>query len=139
MTNGVSHYDLLSSPSPASSASNNRRISSSVTPLLRSRSTAAATMACPARSLSVSFFVRALPGDEGAGAMAQLDHALVLELAVGLGDGVRVDHELLRQRPDARQLLARPQRAGFDAVLHLLHQLEVDGNARRGIGPEQHG
>ena len=96
-------------------------------------------MACPARSLSVSFFARAFAGDERAGAVAQLDDAFVLELAVGLGHGVRVDHELLRQRPDAGQLLARPQRAGFDAVLHLLHQLEVDGNTRRGIGPKQHG
>src|SRR5262245_52732178 len=31
--------------------------------------------------------------DERAGALTQLDDALVLELAVGLGDGVRVDDE----------------------------------------------
>ena len=110
-----------------------------MTPRARSRSTAAATSVCPARSLSVSFFARRVGGDERAGAVAQLDDALVLELAVGLGDGVRVDHELLRERADARQLLARAQRAGFDAVLHLLHQLEVDGHAGRGVGPEQHG
>src|SRR5262245_16206800 len=67
--------------------------------------------------------------DERAGAVAQLDHALVLELAVCLRDRVRIDDELFRQRPDARQLLARAQRAGFDGVLHLLHQLEVDGDA----------
>ena len=46
---------------PARSASNNRRISSSVTPRACSRSTATATMACSARSLSVSFFARAFP------------------------------------------------------------------------------
>ena len=96
-------------------------------------------MAWPARTLSVAFFAPRVAGDERAGAVAQLDDAFVLELAVGLGDGVRVDHELLRQRPDAGQLLARPQRAGLDGVLHLLHQLEVDGHAGRGIGPEQHG
>ena len=65
--------------------------------------------------MSVSFFAPRVRGDERAGAVPQLDDAFVLELAVGLGDGVRVDHELLRQRPDAGQLLARPQRAGFDA------------------------
>ena len=95
-------------------------------------------MAWPARSLSVAFFAPGRSGDEGAGAVAQLDHAFVFELAVGLGDGVGIDHELLRQRPDARQLFARPQRAGFDAVLHLLHQLEVDRHAGRGVGPKQH-
>ena len=77
-------------------------------------------------------------GDERARAVPQLDHALVLELAVRLGDRVGIDHELLRERPDAGQLVARPQRAGFDGVLHLLHQLQVDGHARRGIGPEDH-
>src|SRR4029079_8468324 len=35
-------------------------------------------------------------GDERPGAMPQLDHALVLELAVRLGHGVGIDHELLR-------------------------------------------
>src|SRR5712691_642682 len=79
-----------------------------------------------------------IPGDERAGAVAQLDDAFVLELPVGFGHGVRVDHKFLRQRTDAGQLLARAERARFDAVLHLLHQLEVDGNAGRGIGPKEH-
>jgi hypothetical protein len=77
-------------------------------------------------------------GDERRRARAQLDHAVVLELAVCLGDRVGIDHELLRERPDAGQLIAHPQRAGLDGVLHLLHQLQVDGHARRGIGPEHH-
>jgi hypothetical protein len=68
----------------------------------------------------------------------QLDDPFVFELAVGLGHGVRVDYELLRQGPDARQLLPRPERPGFDRVLHLLHQLEIDRHARRWIGAEQH-
>src|SRR3954454_24965910 len=40
-------------------------------------------------------------GDERAGAVAQLDHTFMLELAVGLGDRVHVDHELLRQRANS--------------------------------------
>src|SRR5262245_4912076 len=75
---------------------------------------------------------------KGARAVTQLDDALVLQLAVGLGDGVRVDHEFLRERPDARQLLPGPEGPRLDGVLHLLHQLEVDWNAERRIGPEEH-
>ena len=70
--------------------------------------------------------------------MPQLDDAFVLQLAVGLGHRVRVDHELLGQRADAGQLLAGTEGARFDAVLHLLHQLEVDGNTRRRVGTEEH-
>src|SRR6516164_6242482 len=80
----------------------------------------------------------AVRGHKRSRAVPKLDDAFVLELAVGLGHSVRVDHELLRERADARQLLARTQRAGFDAVLHLLHQLEIEGHAGRGVGPEQH-
>src|SRR2546428_6309078 len=88
----------------------------------------------------VGGFLRARArGDERAGAVAQLDYALVLELAVRLRDRVRVDDELFRQRPDARQLLARAQRAGLDGVLHLLHQLEVDGDAGGRVRADDHG
>src|SRR2546425_9380113 len=79
-----------------------------------------------------------IPRDERAGAMTQLDDAFVLELAIGLRHRVRIDHELLRQRPDPGQLLARAERAGLDAMLHLLHQLQVDGNAQRWIRSKQH-
>ena len=94
----------------ASSASNSRRISSSVTPRARAvapprrRQSSARPRTC--RS---SFFRSRVRRDERAGAVAQLDDALVLELAVGLGHGVGIDHELLRQRTDAGQLLARPR------------------------------
>src|SRR5215813_14373971 len=47
-------------------------------------------------------------GDERAGAVPELDDALVLELAVRLGHRVRVDHEVLRQGADAGQLFAGP-------------------------------
>jgi len=30
---------------------------------------------------------------------------------------------------DAGELVARAERSGFDGVLHLLHELEVDGDA----------
>src|SRR4051812_48369868 len=81
---------------------------------------------------------RAVGGHERPGAMPQLDDALVFELAVSLGDGVRIDHQLLGDRPDAGQLIARVKRTGLDAVLHLLHQLQVDGNAGGRVGAEQH-
>jgi hypothetical protein len=96
-------------------------------------------MGCAVRTLSAAFLAPGrLARDKRAGAMTQLDHAIVFELPVRLGDRVRVDHQLLRQRPDARQLVARPQRSGFDGVLHLLHQLEVDGHAERRVWAENH-
>jgi hypothetical protein len=64
----------------------------------------------------------------------QVDHACVVKLAIGLGDGVGVDDQLLRERADTGQLLARAHGAGFDAVLHLLHQLQVDRHAGGGVG-----
>src|SRR5438876_11204878 len=75
---------------------------------------------------------------ERAGAVPKLENAVVLELAIGLRDGVRVDDEFFGERTDAGKLVARAKGAGFDGVLHLLHELEVDGNAERGIGAEQH-
>src|SRR5439155_14428670 len=77
-------------------------------------------------------------GHESAGALTQLDDPFVFELAISLGHGIWIDHELLRQRTDARQLLARTQRSRFDAVFHLLHQLQINRHARRGIGTKQH-
>src|SRR5260221_8786324 len=76
--------------------------------------------------------------DERAGAVAQLDDALVLELAVRLGDRVRIDDELFGERTDAGQLFAGAERPGFDAVLHLLHELKGDGHAGRRIRSKQH-
>ena len=70
--------------------------------------------------------------------MPQLDDTFVFELAIDLGDGVRIDHELLRERSDAGQLFTRAQGAGFDGVLDLLHELQVDGYAERWVGAEQH-
>src|SRR5689334_3544499 len=77
-------------------------------------------------------------GDERARTVPKLDDALVLELAIGFRDRVRVDHELLGQRPDAGQLLARPHCSSLDGVLHLLHQLEVDRDAEGWVRAENH-
>src|SRR5262249_44895865 len=71
-------------------------------------------------------------------AVLELDHTFVLELAIRLGDRVRVDHELFRERPDARQLVAGPEGAGLDRVLHLLHELEVNRHAQGRIRLEDH-
>src|SRR5207247_3711917 len=56
------------------------------------------------------FFRPRIPRHEGAGALSQFDDPLVLELAVRLGHGVRVDHKLLRQRANAWQLLSSEER-----------------------------
>ena len=60
---------------------------------------------------------------------AQIDDPFVFELAIRPGDGVRADHELLRERADGRQRVAGLQSACPDRVLHLLHQLQIDRDA----------
>jgi hypothetical protein len=67
--------------------------------------------------------------DERACTVAQLDHAFVLEFSVRLGDGVRIDDETLGKRPDAGQLLPGAKRTGFNGVLHLLDQLQINRDA----------
>src|SRR5262245_54139902 len=53
--------------------------------------------------------------NEGAGTVPQLDDSFVLELAVRLRHGIRVNHERLGEGPDARELLAGPQGTRLDA------------------------
>src|ERR1700752_3266094 len=79
-----------------------------------------------------------LRSHECAGALAQLADAFALELAIRFRDRVRVDHELLGQRPNARQLIPGPQRSDLDGVLHLLHELEVDRHAQGRIRLDDH-
>jgi hypothetical protein len=62
----------------------------------------------------------------------------VFELAVRLGHGIGIDHQFLRQRTNTRQLLASAQRTRLDGVFHLLHQLQVNRDARRRVGAKQH-
>ena len=98
---------------PASSASTRRRISSSVTPRARSFSIALATVGLRRAQLVGVLLRRRLVRDECAGALPQLDDALVLQLAIRLRDRVGIDDQLLGQGPDARQLLARAQGRRF--------------------------
>src|ERR1051326_110707 len=76
--------------------------------------------------------------DKCAGAVAQLDDAFMLELAIRFGNGIGVHHQVLGHSPYARQLLAQPQCTRRNGVLYLLHQLEVDRNTGVGIRLEQH-
>ena len=57
------------------------------------------------------------------------DDAGRLQLAIGAGDGVRVDEQPLGQHADRRQLLAGLQPARRDQVLHLVDDLQVDRHA----------
>ena len=54
----------------------------------------------------------ALVLDEAAAAGDGLDDALMLELGVGLGDGVAIDAEVLRERPDTGKGFPRLYRSG---------------------------
>src|SRR5262249_32159641 len=54
------------------------------------------------------------------------DHPGDLQLAVRPGDRVRVDHELVGEYPDGRQLLAGREPPRRHQVLHLVDDLEVD-------------
>ena len=51
---------------------------------------------------------RALIGNVGAGRAALLDDAGRFQLAIGPGDRVRIDDQLLGQHANRRQFLARP-------------------------------
>ena len=53
------------------------------------------------------FCRRVVCSEEAALAGDGLDHALALELRIGLGDGVAVDTEFLGQRTDGREGLTR--------------------------------
>src|SRR6266542_4875088 len=92
----------------------------------------------PRTKLLGQLFSAGVRRHERAGAVPELDEAFVLQLAVGLGDGVRVDDEVLGKRTYPRQLFARSQRAGLDGVLHLLHQLEVNRGTERRVRAEDH-
>src|SRR5208283_1504588 len=72
------------------------------------------------------------------GPMLQLDDSFMLKFAVGTHDRVRVHHQVFGHTANSRELVARLQRAGFDGVPDLLHQLEVHWQASRRIEPEDH-
>src|SRR5262245_17460177 len=91
-----------------------------------------------AKSLGPALLRAGRIGHERAGALLELHDAFALELAIRFRDRVGVDHELLGERPDARQLVAGAQRPRLDGVLHLLHELEVDRHAQRRIRLDDH-
>jgi hypothetical protein len=70
--------------------------------------------------------------------MLQLQYALVFQLAIRADHSVGVHHEVLGYLADRRQLVALPQRAHLNGVLHLLHQLEIKGHAGRGMDAKDH-
>jgi hypothetical protein len=63
---------------------------------------------------------------EASFASQRLDHAQTLQFRVRLRDGVAVQPQLFRQRPDGRERLARLQRAGRSGSLNLIDKLEID-------------
>jgi hypothetical protein len=72
--------------------------------------------------------------DEGSEPMPYLEHAFLLQLAIDLDDCVGVDDKSFGQTPNARQLIAVSQSAGFDGMANLFLELNVDRNAGRRIG-----
>ena len=68
-------------------------------------------------------------GDEGADARASGDQAVVLELAVGLEHGVRVDRQPGHHVLDGGQLVALLQQAQPQSLPNLLHELQVGRDA----------
>ncbi len=67
--------------------------------------------------------------DEGSESMPYLEHAFLLQLAINLDDGIRIDDQSFGQTADARKLISSRQSAGFDGVADLFLELNVDGNA----------
>src|SRR5262245_46998950 len=81
---------------------------------------------------------RSSVADEAALAGERFDDALALALGVRLGDRVAIDAQVLGQRPDRRQQVARLRRPRGDGRLHLVHHLQVDWLAGFVIQLEQH-
>src|ERR1700721_2120449 len=66
---------------------------------------------------------------EGAAAGTAAGQSLVLELAIGLQDGVGVDGQLPHDLLDRRQLVALPQHSDTQGLADLLDDLEIGGDA----------
>ena len=76
--------------------------------------------------------------DEATFAGDGLDHTLVFQFRVGLGDGITVDAELHRQWPDRREGIAGPELAGSGGGADLVDDLEIDRLAGFKIELDQH-
>jgi hypothetical protein len=76
--------------------------------------------------------------NEGSGTVLQFKDSFVLQLPVRAHNRIGVHDQILGQLADGRELIALTESAGFDRVLHLLHELEIKGSARRLIEPKDH-
>ena len=81
---------------------------------------------------------RAVLFEEAAFAGEGLDDALALEFGVCFGDGIAIDAQFLRQRPDGRERLARTERPGRGGVADLIHQLKINRLAGLEIDLKHH-
>src|SRR5688572_5085213 len=92
-----------------------------------------------AREVAPLFAVALTPGrDERPLPAPRVDHALALELVVGLRDGARIDDELSRELANGRQRLFGPKGPDHDSSPHLVHDLEVERTPVVGIEIHQH-
>ena len=78
----------------------------------------------------------AFAGDEHPAAGPGFDQPFPRQVGVGAGDGVGIDDQPLRQRANARQLVAHRQLAGGDRQAHLIGDLFVDRRVRPGVDVE---
>ena len=78
-------------------------------------------------------------GDGEAGAADRFEHAVVLQLAIGAGDGVRIDRQLAGQLADAGDQLAGGEGAVGDGEFHLADDLVVDRKSVMGVDLQEHG
>jgi len=77
-------------------------------------------------------------GDECSGAVTKLKQIHMLQLGVGLGDGVVTDDKLLGESADSGHLVAVLQDTGFDGVADLLDQLKIERLAGGWIDAEDY-
>ena len=75
-------------------------------------------------------------GDERSATLLGDDEPFPFELAVGLGDGVRVDREVGHDLAHGRQLVADVKQPEAKRLSDLLDDLEVRGDARTRIVPK---
>src|SRR6266516_576657 len=76
--------------------------------------------------------------NEGTRTMFQFNDSLALEVSIGAGHGIGIDHQVFGHFTDARELLASPYRTRFNGVLHLFDELKIKGDSRRRIQAQYH-
>ena len=77
-------------------------------------------------------------GDRQAGAADGGEHAVVLQLAVGPGHGVRVDRQFAGQFADGGHQFALLEHVAGDREFHLADDLVVDGQRIGEVDLEEH-